>query len=660
MRWLLRLVFILGALALIAGAGLLLMPTDRIAEVAERRFEAATGRALDLSGGVSPTLWPVVGVRTGTVTISDAPWAGAGPMVAAEALTIGLKPGPLIRGEIAIQELRLTAPRIRLRREADGRANWNLAGEAAPAAPPAAPADDGGGAAVLTLDQAVIAGGELHFTDAATGTEAVLTDLELTAALPEATGRAEISGTAVLNGAETAFSTAIDGFAGFLAGDLRAVSARLEIGPNSVTFDGRAGTAPVVTEGRLRADLGDWPALLTALGQQPPAPPSGLGRSAALSGELTYTQAGLALRGAELSAAGNTLRGEADLTFAEPRPRLVARLGAEALELGALAGDGGGGAGDGRAGEDGGGWSDAPIDVSALAALDAEIALSAGRVALGDISLDRTDLVARLDRSRLVFDITEIGAYGGRIGGQFVVNGRGGLSVGGDLAVADLQLQPFLTATAEYDRLIGAVDGEVDFLGVGNSVAAIMRSLSGSGRLSIGKGELLGLDLVGMLRNFDTSYRGPGSKTIFDAVTASFTISDGVLSNEDLLFVAPLAEATGAGTVDIGARRLDYRVVPVAFANRDGTESTGGVRIPVVITGSWDDPKFRPDLAGLIEQETGLDEEQVKEDLRGRVREKIEEEIGPVEEGQSLEDAVRDRIEDEARKKLLDFLGGGN
>lgn len=39
-----------------------------------------------------------------------------------------------------------------------------------------------------------------------------------------------------------------------------------------------------------------------------------------------------------------------------------------------------------------------------------------------------------------------------------------------------------------------------------------------------------------MLRNLDASYVGAGAKTIFESISASFTVEKGVLSNNDLAF----------------------------------------------------------------------------------------------------------------------------
>ena len=45
-----------------------------------------------------------------------------------------------------------------------------------------------------------------------------------------------------------------------------------------------------------------------------------------------------------------------------------------------------------------------------------------------------------------------------------------------------------------------------------------------------------------MLRTLDLNYMGTGAKTIFDTITASFTIAKGVLRNDDLSAGCPASE----------------------------------------------------------------------------------------------------------------------
>jgi AsmA protein len=317
------------------------------------------------------------------------------------------------------------------------------------------------------------------------------------------------------------------------------------------------------------------------------------------------------------------------------------------------------------------GWPEDVIDVSALAAMDAEIAFGAPSIDMGVLTLGPTRALITVERARAVIDIREMQAYEGRISGDFVVNGRGGLSVGGRLALAGLQTQPLFTDLAGWDRLVSTGDVELEFLGVGDSIAAIMASLEGQGALELGKGELRGLDIAGMLRTLDPGFVGEGQKTIFDGLAGTFAITEGVLSNTDLKLVAPYVTASGTGELDLGERRLNYRLRPTALAAEDGT---GGVMVPLLITGTWAEPRFRLDLesiarekmeaeakaaAARLEEEAKAAEAAAKSELEQRLREELGVEVAPEQSlGDAAKDAATKALEDQAVKALEEILNG--
>ncbi|MDO9638011.1 MAG: AsmA family protein [Pseudotabrizicola sp.] len=664
MRWMIRSVLALSLLVFLGVAAVVMIPSERIAALATERFFELTGRRLVIEGAVRPTVFPTLGVQTGPVTVSNADWGVEGDMLRAEGLSIALDMAALIGGEVKITGITAQAPQLVLERARDGRENWVFGG---------ADGGSGGGSGAqtvrtdtpVTLDLAEVTDGRFSFVDHGTGRRVVMTSITGEARIGTSQGPATFDFEAILNGQPFRSSLQIAEFAPFMDGRPVGLDLTLKAGDADLHLAGRGGWKPLAVEGKLTASLADLSAITRLAGVGRPALPQGLGaRRVDVSGQLTLTDAAsVHLRGGAVRLDDNQLRLDADLTTAGDRPNLSAQVSAGALSLaGALGGGTGGGGGGGNGGGAAAdGWSTATIDVSALDLMDASIALTADSVDLGRLRLGTTRVVTTIDRSRAVFDLRQIAAYQGNVSGQFVVNGRSGLSVGGDLVLAGLAMQPMLSDLGDYDRLIGTGDLRLKFLGVGGSVDAIMRSLSGSGSLSLGKGELRGLDVAGMLRTLDAGYVGDGQRTIFEAVTGSFLIDAGVLSNSDLAFRAPYVTATGDGAVNLGARTLDYRLRPVALAAVDGT---GGVMVPLLITGPWASPRFRLDLEALARERF---EEQAKEAearARAELARRAEQELGIVrEDGERLEDAARRRAQeaiDAEAGRLFQRLLGGN
>lgn len=658
MRWVFRLVGAVLVLALLAVGAVALMPAEKIAALALGRLETLTGRKVTLEGSVRPTLWPVLGVKTGPVTIANADWSDAGPMFRAERLDIGVDLAALVGGQVRITGVEAQAPQLLLERAQDGAENWVFGGTNGGTVT----TDTPGVGAAFTLDKGVITGGRLTFLDQASGQRLELTDLDLTTAIPDYEGEVSLDLSASRNGQPFALKATLGAFRSFLDGQVVPVTATLTSGKARIGFAGRGGWNPMEAEGDLDADLAALREISALAGIAAPALPEGLGAQAvAVKGRLTLTDTGsVHLRGGAVTLDQTALSVDADLTTAGDRPRLSAKVSAGALNLAALTGGHGGGA-DG--GAQAAGWPKERIDVSALGALDAEVALSADSADLGLARLGAVQAMVTVDRARAVIDLRRIAAYEGTISGQVIVNGRKGLSTAGELAFAGMALQPMLKDFGGYERLVGTGDLRVKFLASGNSVDALMHSVEGSGSLSLGKGELRGLDIAGMLRTLDTSYVGAGQKTIFDSITGSFTMKAGDLRNDDLKLVSPYVTAAGSGRVGLGARDLDYRVKATALADDQGA---GGITAPLMITGSWASPKFALDLQALADEKLADQKQKLKEaadakaaELRAQAKAKAQDALGlEPQDGESLEDAAKRKLNDQAQKALQDLLGG--
>ena len=584
-------------------------------------------------------------------------------MVQAEGLSISLDLAALIGGDVKITGVEAINPKIVLERSAKGAENWVFGGEAGGTVSAATP----GVGQPFTLDKASVSGGALVFADHAAGVRYEVSGIEATAAIPRYTGPATIDMAAVMNGQSFTLTGKVGAFQDFLDGKLVDSDLQLIAGAAEVGFKGTAGLGPEA-KGMLSADLGDLAAISALAGMAAPKLPEGLGASdVQVAGAVTLTTAGsLHLRAGAVVLDGNKLAMDADLVTAGERAKLSAKVTAAALDLAGVSGGQGGGE---SGGVQASGWPTDKIDVSGLSGLDAVVALTADSIDLGMVKFGASQIVLTNDRSRLVAELRKVSAYEGVISGQFVVNGRKGLSVGGDLSFAGMALRPMLADFGGYERLVGTGDMRVKFLGSGASVDAIMQSLSGSGSLALSNGEILGLDIAGMLRTLDTSYVGEGQKTIFDSLGGSFTMADGVLHNEDLVLKSPYITARGVGDVGMGARTLEYRIKATALADDTGA---GGLTAPLLIKGSWANPKFSLDLQAiadekLAEQKAALDAqaEAKRAELEAEARAKLESELGVVQQdGESLEDAAKRRmneaVDEQAQKALQKLLGGGN
>ena len=673
MRFLKALIGAVIGLVVLLIVALFLMPTERIAAIAAQQFESATGRALTIAGPIAPSFYPVIGASARDVAIGNPDWVGEGAMLRAAEMDIGLDLRALIRGDIQIERVVLQSPELDLRRDAQGRVNWDF-GTAAPAqAARAAPDPPAEGSSAITaaparqfsLREARILNGRLRFSDAQSGTALDLESVDATLGLPDLAGPADLTLAARLAGQPLTLTAQIAEAGAFLDGAVTPLTLDLTAAGSEMRFSGRAGLSDLVFDGRAQASIPALVPLMRMAGQTGGAlPPEYL--PLGFTGQITRTADGtLFAREADIRAGQIRARGGADLRPGAERPFLSGQFSADMLDLRSAAGTtgSGGGSGGGQGGAAAAGWSRAPIDASALGLLDADLTFRLAGLRTDLTTLGPSRIGLRIDRARAVFDLQEIALFGGQLTGEFVANNRAGLSVGGTLRARAIDLLPLLTEFADFRRLQGAAEADLQFLGVGDSVHAIMNSLRGEGALRFSQGEILGFDLAGMLRNLDLSYMGEGNRTIYDAIAGNFTISDGVLSNNDLRLEASRIAVTGQGRVNLGARTLDYRLTPAALGDTN-------LRVPLMITGPWAEPRFRLDLEALAREQLRLDQERLEQLAREEARRleerartsaerRLLEGFGIEGSGDELIDSLMQRgIEREIRGRLRGLLGG--
>ena len=633
MKWLWRAVALVVLLVVLAVGALFLVPTERIAGIATDRFEAATGRALVIEGDVRPTLWPVLGVSIGAFRMANADWAGPEPMVEAAGVTVGIDPTTLF-GDIRVTGIEIRDPVIRLATDAGGQGNWVFddSGTAATGTGGGGPA----GARTLTLDEARVTGGTVIFAPA-DGAPVIVENIDLTAAFPDAAGPVTLEMAAALGAAAFAAEAEVAALNVLIDGGSSPLRAAVTLGTAEIGLDGTLSLTPLALEGAVTARASDLEQVFEALGRPSPDLPRGLGRDT-MDGSATVAFEGDTLSVADLDLAldQNRVQGVALVALGGVRPVVDAELNLGSFDLGMV--ETGGGAETNGRGETTG-WSTEPYDLSGLGAIDGRIGIAASGLRLGTSSIGALSTVTTIEDRRAVTEIRELRAYDGSAAGTLILNGRDGFSTRLDVAGSAFAISRLLSELVGYDRIVAAGDLELDVLGVGTSMDRLMNSLNGNGAFRVGAGELLGLDIVGMLRNLDPSYLGQGNTTIFDEITGTFRIVDGVVINDDLRLTAPLFRATGSGRIGIGGQTLDLSVVPELLGGENA-----GLKVPLRVTGSWDAPKVGLDIEGALRERV---ETEVRERVEEEVRERVEDE---------LKDAVGGSLEDTIKKGLGGLL----
>jgi AsmA protein len=179
-----------------------------------------------------------------------------------------------------------------------------------------------------------------------------------------------------------------------------------------------------------------------------------------------------------------------------------------------------------------------------------------------------------------------------------------------DLSAHGIQVAPLLTDVLERDFLEGTVKTEVGLKMRGDDPERIKETLNGQGDLLFKDGAIVGIDLTGMVQNVKATFglAEKGAKkprTDFSELHMPFTVKKGVVNTSATSLTSPLLRLLVRGDADLVKETLDFRVEPKVVGTLKGqgdAAQRSGVMVPVLVTGTFASPKFRPDLEGMIKK----------------------------------------------------------
>ena len=98
---------------------------------------------------------------------------------------------------------------------------------------------------------------------------------------------------------------------------------------------------------------------------------------------------------------------------------------------------------------------------------------------------------------------------------------------------------------------------------------------------------------------------GETGRTEFSKLHAPFTVKQGLVNTANTTLISPLIRLAASGTADLVSENLDFRVEPKfvgTLKGQGGTQEGSGLMVPVLVTGTFSSPKFRPDFERILKQ----------------------------------------------------------
>jgi AsmA protein len=255
-------------------------------------------------------------------------------------------------------------------------------------------------------------------------------------------------------------------------------------------------------------------------------------------------------------------------------------------------------------------WSNVTIDLTGLNYVDVQARISAAEINIGEAHVAPAAIDATLASGVLKVRFANLGAYGGQASGDLIVDASPAsptYSLRSDLA--GVRALPLLRSTADFDKLDGKLQAKLALRSTGNSQRAIMSNLDGTVFAVLQDGAIRGLNVAQMIRSLTSGtlsgwQEGKEQTTDLTQLGASFRVEKGQATTGDLNLVGPLVKMTGAGTIDLAAQTLAFRVEPKLVLTTEGQGRASdpvGLGIPVVIDGPWAEPRIYPEIQGILD-----------------------------------------------------------
>jgi AsmA protein len=273
------------------------------------------------------------------------------------------------------------------------------------------------------------------------------------------------------------------------------------------------------------------------------------------------------------------------------------------------------------------------LPTDSLRGLDVHGTARVARAKVSGITL--TDMTLGLQAKDGVIHVAPIAAtlYGGSCQGELTLDGHGsvpGLKLQQNLSNVDVA--PLLNDFAKTQRLSGRGEVTLNLNASGRDSDAMLKSLTGRVTANLAGGAVQGMDLWFQINRalalFQKQAAPSGSdsgRTRFDVFKASADIFNAVATTKDLTISSGNLRVTGQGSANLVSKAIDYRVQASILKPSPGAGASSVVLadVPMLITGTMNNPGVRPDLSGMAKARAQQELDQHKGELKQKLQDQL-------------------------------------
>ncbi len=522
------------------------------------------------------------------------------PFISADRIVFAVKVMPLLRGAIEVKELIFEGAEVNMIAHEDGDNNWTF--------PTEETTENETTLEDLRLDDVRLTDGTITFQGAEGEPPLVLEDVDASLALESLDAPAQLLAALNYRGERMTIEAEIGLPRAVLENGQSPITARVSAAPLEASFEGTFNSENGGLQGSLEASGRNLRTLLAWMGS--PMAEGGGFRNYSLNAHMAHEGETTALTDATIRLDNINANGNLTLINQQSgRLRVTGTLSAPAVDINTYlpppAQQGAGGVEVDTA------WSNDPLDLSGLRALDADLNLALGTLQFQRMSFANVALALRVANGAADARLTRISLYDGAGTARLIADGSGSVPrIAVELNAQNIQAETLLRDAVGFDRIAGRGRLTASLVGQGTSQAAIMRSLRGNASFNFSDGELKGVNLAQVARTVQAALSGQAvgaaASTDFAELSSTFTVADGVMATDNLRLLNPFVRLDGQGLINIGGQSIDMRIAPRAVNNaqgQGGDATIAGLGIPFRISGPWSRVSFRPAVEEIVQNQ---------------------------------------------------------
>ena len=610
----------LGSLIVLVILALIIVPLfidiQKFKPTIEQQVTKATGRPFTIGGDLKLSLFPLAGIAFSDVHLGNPEGFTEKDFVSVKSLDVKVKFMPLLSKDVQVKRFIIEGPRIVLEKTKDGKAGWQGLGKKDSAVEEKTQEDSGLPIKGLTVAEFSVSEGELLYIDHASGTRKEVKDL-----------RIELKDVSLEKPLKFAISANADGKTVSIEGEAGPIGSEPGKGTMAVNLAVKAMNMLSITVEGSATDVASKPQFdlnISADSFSPRDLINGLKPDLKLKTKdpevLKTMSARMKIKGStdNIDISDGTIElDQSRMTFSAAakdfaKPDLAFKMDLDKIDADRYLPP----PAEKKIEEK----TETPqkINYEPFRKMILDSVINVGELTIKGIQIK--DIRADVKGQKGIFNLNplSLNAYEGNMSTVADLDFNGDVpATKAKIDAKGVQVRKLVSDLMKKDIIEGAATGNISLSMSGDTAALIKKTLNGKGEVSLKDGAIVGIDLPGMINNLKAAFGTAQAaetteRTDFSEFIIPFDIKNGVVTTLNTSLVSPALRIKAKGNADLSKETLDLRMESTFVKTLKGqgdTKERSGVTVPVLVKGTFKEPKFSPDLSGLLEKslEKGID-----------------------------------------------------